>query len=83
MRARTRSGQDVHPGSGAIPILKDIEPGRLKIVGTGFFITRYGLFATARHVLQELADIEQGKLDNGFVLEHESSPFLVETLHGS
>ena len=37
-----------------VPILKETEPGRLLLVGTGCYVTRYGLVLTAAHVLAEL-----------------------------
>lgn len=69
-QAQTADGHDVLPGSGVIPILKEIDKQRLLVVGTGFYVTRYGLFATARHVLEDLADAELSNLGVGYVLEH-------------
>ena len=75
--ARDRDGKSVPPGSGVIPILKELAPGELAVVGTGFFVTRYGLFATARHVLEELARLDRGQLAAGYVLEDASPERLV------
>lgn len=52
----------VDPRSGVVPIMQEVAKGKLKIVGTGFYITRYGLFMTAEHVLSELADINNQKV---------------------
>ena len=38
-------------GEGIIPLLKLVEGGQYKLIGTGFFITNSGIFATAKHVL--------------------------------
>lgn len=46
----------IDPGAGVIPIMKELEPGVLKIIGTGFYISRYGLFLTAAHVLSDVVD---------------------------
>jgi Trypsin-like peptidase domain len=56
------AGVPVHPGEGVVPIMKELRPGELKIVGTGFWITRYGLLATAKHVIEDLqtADTSMG-----------------------
>lgn len=61
-------GTKIDPGHGVVPIIKEIGRGRLKIVGTGFYITRYGLFMTARHVLEELLTKTKEKIGVGFVL---------------
>ena len=52
--AQTAAGEPIRPGDGVIPILKEIEPGKLALIGTGFYITRYGLFLTAGHVLKDI-----------------------------
>ena len=51
-------GTPIQPGDGSIPIMKEISEGKLAVIGTGFYITRYGLFLTAKHVLDELVDKE-------------------------
>ena len=38
------------------PIIKQFGDGRLKLVGTAFFISSFGLFASARHVLLDCFD---------------------------
>ena len=44
----------MEPGEVVVPILQEVGFRRLKVVGTGFYITRYGLVATAKHVIQEM-----------------------------
>lgn len=67
-QARTGDGKVIEPGAGAIPILKQLEPGRLLVIGTGFYITRYGLFVTAAHVIEGLADPARTQLNPSFVM---------------
>jgi trypsin-like peptidase len=71
------TGQPIEPGVGVVPILQEVGPKRLKVVGTGFYITRYGLVATAKHVVEELQVPNELKLVPGFVLHRAS----VEILH--
>jgi hypothetical protein len=54
--AQRGDGEVIHPGEGSIPILRELEPGCLKIVGTGFYISRYGLVVTAKHVVEALQE---------------------------
>lgn len=54
-RAQNADGLAIDPRAAVIPIMQQLTPGRLRIIGTGFYLTRYGLFATAGHVLLELA----------------------------
>ena len=74
---RTGDGTDVAPGSGVVPVLKEISKGRLSVVGTAFYVTRYGLFATAGHVLQDLADPNHEMLGTGYILEDRDGKELV------
>ena len=69
---RTGGGQEIPPGSGVVPILIELQASRLKVVGTGFYITRYGLFAPAKHVLDELADWNTHRLCTAFVLQDDA-----------
>ncbi len=66
--ARRTDGVEIHPGDGVVPILKEAGPRSLQIVGTGFYLTRYGLFGTARHVLEELVPSEGKGATRSFVL---------------
>ncbi len=43
--------QDVRHHEGIFPIVRYDNEGRLHLLGTGFFISNNGLFATAKHVL--------------------------------
>ena len=67
--ARTSDGVAVHPGEVVIPILVERSPRLFSVVGTGFFITRYGLFLTAKHVLEEIVDANTGTVNSAFVLQ--------------
>jgi hypothetical protein len=60
-------GVAIEPGDGVVPILKEVGRKRLKVVGTGFYITRYGLVATARHVLEDLRTPDALNLLTSFV----------------
>jgi hypothetical protein len=66
-KARRADGLPVHPGEGVVPIMKELQPGQLKIIGTGFWITRYGLLATAKHVVEDLMDDTGGALGAAYV----------------
>ncbi len=66
--ARRLDGKIISPQDGVVPIMKEIEKGKLMIVGTGFYVTRYGLFITAQHVLNELVINEPKKLGVGYIL---------------
>lgn len=47
-------GLERHPGIAVTPILLERGPGVFSVVGTGFYVTRYGLFLTAKHVVEAL-----------------------------
>lgn len=70
-------GTPIPPGAGVVPILKQVGDHQLKVVGTGFFLTRYGLFATARHVLDDLADYDAKTMATSFVLQDDPSGALL------
>jgi len=66
--ARRGDGQSLNPGDGVVPILKEIRKGHLSVIGTGFYVTRYGLFVTtAKHVIEDLADYDRGLLTESMV----------------
>ncbi len=48
------NGELIHPGTGIVPIMKEVGEKRFSIIGTGFYVTRYGLLVTAKHVLEDL-----------------------------
>jgi trypsin-like peptidase len=63
---RRGDGQELDPIDGVVPILKEVSRGYLKVVGTGFYITRYGLFMTARHVLDDIVvEGPEGEIELG------------------
>lgn len=51
---RTRDGLAFWDATAIFPIFGGSEPGKPKLVGTGFYMTRFGHFLTAQHVLMEL-----------------------------
>ena len=53
-KALNGDGKEINPRDAVVPIFKEIGKGKLIVIGTGFYITRYGLFLTAKHVLDEL-----------------------------
>lgn len=66
--AWTLDGKPVEPGSGVVPLMKEVGFRRLKIVGTGFYVTRYGVFLTAGHVLEDFVDRPNREVLKGYVL---------------
>lgn len=50
------NGNIVDLGTTIFPILKQDGEGSLCLIGTGFFITENGIFATAKHVLLDVID---------------------------
>jgi hypothetical protein len=67
-RALRGDGHPIEPGDGVVPVLQEVGFKQLKVVGTGFYITRYGLVATAKHVIEELKTPGELTLQTGFVL---------------
>ena len=57
----------IDPKYGVFPIMKEISKGNLSIIGTGFYLTRYGLFITAKHVMDELVDWKKKSIGVSFV----------------
>ena len=53
-RASLSDGTEISATLGVVPILRELEEGKLQIIGTGFYITRYGLFLSARHVFDNI-----------------------------
>ena len=53
---RTARGELIDPVHGIFPIVRYDRDGYLYLLGTGFFISTNGLFATARHVLMDTFD---------------------------
>ena len=61
------NGKSIDPRSGVVPILKELSKGRLSVIGTGFYISRYGLFLTAKHVLDELVLENKKEIGVGYI----------------
>ena len=51
-----RDGNDAQGTHAIFPILKQIEGRDFKLIGTGFFISSFGLFLSAKHVLRDCFD---------------------------
>jgi hypothetical protein len=66
-RAIRGDGRPVQPGDGIVPIVKELSRGYLSVVGTGFYVTRYGLLVTAKHVVEELVNEDGASLGVSFV----------------
>jgi hypothetical protein len=47
--------------------MKEVGHKRLSIIGTGFYITRYGLLVTAKHVLEDLMAEDDASLVSSYV----------------
>src|SRR5262245_58543069 len=70
------------PGAGVVPVLKEVGEKQLKVVGTGFFVTRYGLFATAKHVLEELVDWNSRTVRRAYVLQDDAEQLFIRRITG-
>lgn len=66
-KAHRKDGIPILPGEAIIPIVKELEEGKLQVIGTGFYITRYGLFVTAKHVFEKIIDTKEGREQRWFV----------------
>lgn len=64
------NGNPLEPRVGIVPILHETGHKTFRVVGTGFYITRYGLVATARHVVEELLAVGGTTLSTAYVLHH-------------
>jgi len=62
---RTLDGRPFHEATAIFPIFMKIGDDDAVTVGTGFYITRFGHFLTARHVLDE---IDQSERREGFMV---------------
>lgn len=61
--ARDNIGKPVNPQEAIFPIFFESSDRRLRMVGTGFFIAPFGLFVTAKHVLQDILDAGYGSIN--------------------
>lgn len=52
--AVNKDGTICSPDESTFPILKQLENDCWQLIGTGFFITKNGIFLTAKHVLQDV-----------------------------
>lgn len=57
------------PRSFVVPICQRIGYRRFRILGTAFYVTRYGLLATAEHVVRAAVSARTGRIDELFVLQ--------------
>lgn len=57
-QAITLDGVDVEPQTVIFPILKKVDSRVNHMIGTGFFITTIGHFVTAKHVIEDVYDIQ-------------------------
>lgn len=58
MRVTLPDGSPSDPQSGVTPIMVQEEHGLYRVVGTGFYITRYGLLLTAKHVVEDMIEAD-------------------------
>jgi hypothetical protein len=56
LQAFEPGGNPIASQVGVTPLLIRLEPTLFKIVGTGFYVARYGLLLTAKHVVEEVAE---------------------------
>jgi Trypsin-like peptidase domain len=59
--AQTPDGSNVDPHTVIFPILVQEAEGVMRLVGTGFFLTKIGHFITAKHIFEEAFDFERGE----------------------
>ena len=64
-------GRPIFPAGVVLPGLEEVGPGQLRVVGTGFYMTRYGLFATAKHVLEDLCDPDTKALKVAYLFQQD------------
>lgn len=81
LQTLNRDGDEVSPRAVVVPICQRMGYRRYRIVGTGFYVTRYGLLATAAHVLTAMVNTRTGLIEDAFVLqEHGESSILFRPL---
>ncbi len=56
LQASNPNGEPVDSQVGVTPLFVQLERGVFQIVGTGFYVARYGLLLTAKHVVEEIAE---------------------------
>jgi hypothetical protein len=67
--AMNQRGDRISPGEGVVPLLKRIADKRYRVVGTAFYVTRYGLLLTAKHVVEDLVPPGDTVIEHAFVLQ--------------
>ena len=60
----TINGVNIEPLQAIFPILKEIGEGKNQMIGTGFFITKIGHFVTAKHVIEDIYNIQERMQSN-------------------
>jgi hypothetical protein len=58
LRVTLPDGSPGDPQCGVTPLMVQLEKGVYRVIGTGFYVTRYGLLLTAKHVVEEVADAD-------------------------
>ena len=64
---RASNGALCDPNEAIFPIFRTDKNGKLHLLGTGFFITRFGWFVTAKHVLESVIS-EQATTADGLAI---------------
>lgn len=54
--ATTKDGKIRNANEAIFPIIKQLHNDNWQLIGTGFFVTKHGLFLTAKHVLRDVLD---------------------------
>ena len=68
--AQLGDGRPISATLGVFPLLRELEKGKLQVVGTGFYITRYGLFLSARHVFDHITGAKNPSAENFRIFHH-------------
>ena len=76
-------GDQIFPGEGVVPLLKRIADKQYRVVGTAFFVTRYGLLLTAKHVVEDLVPPGHTTIEDAFVLQDSSLGLLRRRVTGA
>lgn len=78
-KAITDDGFEVEPQTFIFPILKELGEGKSQMIGAGFFITKIGHFVTAKHVIEDVYNIDLREQSNSIHAVHfvEGSKVLV------
>jgi Trypsin-like peptidase domain len=56
LRVTGSDGRPADPQVAVTPIAIQLQPGLLQVVGTGFYVSRYGLLLTAAHLVHDIAN---------------------------